>query len=60
MVSVPALGSALTRPAPMSDPTNTDAAHPSIVTATGVAAPPAPDPTNTDADHPSQVSRPGS
>jgi hypothetical protein len=46
----------------MSDPTNTQAAHPSIVTATGAATPPAPtpDPTGTDAQHPSIVSRPGS
>jgi hypothetical protein len=44
----------------MSDPTNTQAAHPAIVTATGVAQPPAPDPTGTDAQHPSIVSRPGS
>jgi hypothetical protein len=43
----------------MTDPTNTQAAHPAIVTATGVAQPPAADPTNTDAAHPATVSRPG-
>ena len=43
----------------MTDPTNTDAQHPAIVTATGVAAPPAPTATNTDDQHPAIVTRPG-
>jgi hypothetical protein len=45
----------------MSDPTNTDAQHPAIVTATGPSAAPTgePDATGTDAQHPALVTRPG-
>ena len=44
----------------MSDPTNTDAAHPALVTAAGVAVPPpAGDPTGTDSQHPAIVTKPG-
>ncbi|MDX6640160.1 MAG: hypothetical protein QOF12_1171 [Solirubrobacteraceae bacterium] len=45
----------------MTDPTNTDAQHPALVTATGPAQAPsaAPDPTGTDAQHPALVTRPG-
>ena len=44
----------------MTDHTNTDATHPALVTATGVAAPPtAGDPTGTDTQHPAIVTRPG-
>jgi hypothetical protein len=40
----------------MSDPTNTDSGHPSLVTVVGSTD--APDPTNTHAEHPSTVTRP--
>lgn len=41
----------------MSDPTNTDAQHPAIVTATGTAAPVAAPVTETDDQHPALVTR---
>ncbi|HUE29109.1 MAG TPA: hypothetical protein VMP89_20205 [Solirubrobacteraceae bacterium] len=43
----------------MSDPTNTDAQHPAIVTAAGADPAPAPGATNTDDQHPALVTRPG-
>jgi hypothetical protein len=43
----------------MTDPTNTDAQHPAILTATGAAPPPAAGATNTDDEHPALVTRPG-
>jgi hypothetical protein len=43
----------------MTDPTNTDAQHPAIVTVTGVPASPASGATSTDDQHPALVTRPG-
>jgi hypothetical protein len=44
----------------VSDATGTDAQHPALVTATGVAEPAAPaDATGTDDGHPAIVTRPG-
>jgi hypothetical protein len=43
----------------MSDPTNTDAQHPAVVTASGRSQPPQPPATNTDDQHPAIVTRPG-
>jgi hypothetical protein len=43
----------------MTDPTNTDAQHPALVTAPGEAAPPAPRVTGTDDQHPAILTRPG-
>jgi hypothetical protein len=43
----------------MTDPTNTDAQHPAIVTVTGVAASPASGTTSTDDQHPAVATRPG-
>jgi hypothetical protein len=43
----------------MTDPTNTDAQHPVIVTVTGVPASPASGATGTDDQHPAVVTRPG-
>ncbi|MCW2969490.1 MAG: hypothetical protein JWO23_617 [Solirubrobacterales bacterium] len=43
----------------MTDPTNTDAQHPAIVTVTGVPAPPASGVTSTDDEHPALATRPG-
>jgi hypothetical protein len=43
----------------VNDPTNTDAQHPAIVTATGPPAPAAPSVTGTDDQHPALVTRPG-
>jgi len=43
----------------MSDPTNTDAQHPAIVTATGAPSPVSGTATNTDDQHPALVTRPG-
>jgi hypothetical protein len=43
----------------MTDPTNTDAQHPAIVTATGDPPPVAGAATNTDDTHPAIVTRPG-
>ncbi|HEX9482097.1 MAG TPA: hypothetical protein VF927_08360 [Solirubrobacteraceae bacterium] len=43
----------------MTDPTNTDAQHPAIVTVIGVPAPPASGATGTDDQHPTVATRPG-
>jgi hypothetical protein len=43
----------------MTDPTNTDAQHPAIVTLTGVPASPASGATSTDDQHPALATRPG-
>jgi hypothetical protein len=43
----------------MTDPTNTDAQHPAIVTVTGVPASPAGGATSTDDQHPALATRPG-
>jgi hypothetical protein len=43
----------------VTDPTNTDAQHPAIVTVTGVPASPASGATSTDDQHPAVVTRPG-
>jgi hypothetical protein len=43
----------------MSDPTNTDAQHPALVTATGAGMPAAQSETGTDDQHPAIVTRPG-
>ena len=44
----------------MTDPTNTDAGHPALVTASGSQAPPSPPATGTDDQHPAIVTHPGS
>lgn len=41
----------------MTDPTNTHADHPSLVTVVALSA--APDPTETESHHPSTVTQPG-
>jgi hypothetical protein len=43
----------------MSDPTNTDAQHPALVTVTGAAAPPPSGATSTAEQHPALATRPG-
>lgn len=43
----------------MTDPTNTDAQHPAIVTVTGVPDSPASGATSTDDQHPAVATRPG-
>jgi hypothetical protein len=43
----------------VTDPTNTDAQHPAIVTVTGVPASPAGGATSTDDQHPALATRPG-
>jgi hypothetical protein len=43
----------------MTDPTNTAAQHPALVTVTGVAAPPASGATSTKDQHPAVATRPG-
>ena len=43
----------------MTDPTNTGAQHPALVTLTGVAAPPATGATSTADQHPAVATRPG-
>jgi hypothetical protein len=43
----------------MTDPTNTDAQHPAIVTVTGVPASSASGATSTDDQHPAVATRPG-
>jgi hypothetical protein len=43
----------------MTDPTNTEAQHPAIVTVTGVPASPASGATSTDDEHPAVATRPG-
>jgi hypothetical protein len=43
----------------VTDPTNTDAQHPAIVTVTGVPAPPASGATSTDDQRPAVATRPG-
>lgn len=43
----------------MTDPTNTDAQHPALVTVTGTAHPPAAAATGTDDQHPAIETRPG-
>jgi hypothetical protein len=43
----------------MTDPTNTNAQHPAIVTVTGVPASPASDATSTNDQHPAVATRPG-
>ena len=43
----------------MTDPTNTDAQHPALVTATGPATPEPPTPTGTDDQHRRSLTRPG-
>jgi hypothetical protein len=43
----------------MTDPTNTDAQHPAIVTVTGAPASPGGGATSTDDQHPAVATRPG-
>ena len=43
----------------MTDPTDTDAQHPAIVTVTGAPASPASGATSTDDEHPAIATRPG-